>query len=193
MTGKWPLALLVVSIALGLSACGGVSKDDHPVSTSNSAALDSLMGDQDTDNPAGGYHDSDDGSIRYYGRAASASEAQLVGALIHRYYAAAASEDGAAACALTYYIDVETLPELYGQPPGPLWLRGANTCPVLLTRVFEHFHSQLTAPVTVTAVRVDGVHAYALVGFRTLPAGFVRVRREAGVWKVDGLLATALP
>lgn len=94
---------------------------------------------------------------------------------------------------LTYYLDVETLPEQYGQPPGPRWLRGANTCRAVLTRVSEYFHGELTAPVVVTGVRVSGSRADALVGFKTLPAGVVKTRREDGSWKIDGLLAVALP
>jgi hypothetical protein len=152
------------------------------------------VGDQDKDSSAAaGYYDGDDGNIRYYGQAASTSDARAIMTLLTRYYAAAATEDGARACALTYFLDVETLPEQYGQPPGPLWLRGAKTCPAVLSRVFRHFHSLLTPRVEVTAVRVSGDRADVLVGFTTLPAGFVKARREGGVWKIDGLLAVALP
>lgn len=150
------------------------------------------MGDEDKDNPGKGYYDGDDSSIRYYGQAASASDARAVTELVERYYAAAASEDGVRACALTYYIDVETLPEQYGQPPGPLWLRGASTCRAVLSRVFKHFRRELTVAVQVIGVRVSNDRADALVGFKTLPAGVAKARREGGAWKVDGLLAVAL-
>lgn len=193
---KRSLALLtVLLLVVSAGACGGAHKrsGSTSIASSTSRSLTSLMADQDKDSTSGDYYDGDDGEIRYHGHAASAADVRAITALVKRYYEAAAARDGATACALTYYIATETLPEQYGQPPGPLWLRGANTCPTLLTRVFKHFHRQLTVPVVVTAVRVSGGRADALVGFRTLPAGFVEVRREGISWKIDGLLATALP
>jgi hypothetical protein len=154
------------------------------------------MGDGDNDGSgpaASAYYDSDDGEVRYYGHAAGAAEAQVIDALVQRYYAAAKAGNGTAACALTYFIVAETMSENYGEPPGPLWLRGAATCPAVLARVFEHFHRQLSVPVTVTSVRVSGTHAKALLGFTSLPAGVIPLQREGSAWKVAGLLATALP
>jgi hypothetical protein len=152
------------------------------------------MLDQDRDAVAGDrYYDGDDGEIRSYGQAAGAADAKTIVSAVERYYAAAAAGDGARACALTYYIDVETLPETYGQPPGPRWLQGAHSCRAVLARVFAHYRRKLSAPVVVTATRVQGNHADALVGFRALGAGYVRLHREGRAWKVDGLLATPLP
>jgi hypothetical protein len=176
------VSVAIALLALGAGACGGARR-----------ASGLLMGDQDADNPHGGYYDSDDNGVRYQGHEASAADRQAITVLIKRYYAAAASDDGAGACALTYYIDIETIPEQYGQPPGPLWLRGAKTCPAVLSLVFKHFHSRLTAAIEVTGVRVSGDRADVLVGFRTLPAGVVKARREGHTWKIDGLLAVALP
>jgi len=185
-----PVAAL---LAAGAGACGSARSRIPASNAADSPSLASLMRDQDRDSSGTGYYDGDDGAIRYYARAAAATDAQAITVLVRRYYAAAAAQDGARACRLTYYIDVETLPEQYGQPPGPLWLRGAHTCRAVLSRVFEHFHRELSVPIQVTGVRVGGDHAYALVGFRTLPAGYVKLRREGGAWKVDGLLAAALP
>lgn len=189
------MLLAVALLALGAGSCGSTHKGRGSASDSSSStpSPSSLMADQDKDSLDGDYHDGDDGAVRYYGQAASAPDALAITALVKRYYAAAAAGDGEQACALTYYIEVERLPEQYGQPPGPLWLRGANTCQAVLSRVFKHFHNQLTVPVVVTGVRVDGDHADALVGFRTLPAGVVKARREGRAWKIDGLLAVALP
>jgi hypothetical protein len=138
-------------------------------------------------------YDSDDNPILNYGHAAGAADARAITALVQRYYAAAAAQDGATACALTRTIVAETLPEDYGQPPGPVYLQGASTCPALLSIVFKHFHAKLTVPVEVTGVRVSGDRADALVDFKTLQAGVIKVRREHGAWKIDGLLAVALP
>jgi ketosteroid isomerase-like protein len=192
---KASLILLITVLTLGVGGCGGSRTSGHSVSNASAGTPSpaALMGDQDRDSPGGSYYDRDDGEIRSYGYVASATDASAITALVERYYAAAAEGDGVKACALTYRFDVETLPEKYGRPPGPRWLHGANTCQALLARVFQHFHGSLTAPVVVTSVRVDGSHADALVGFRTLPAGFVKARREGGAWKIDGLLAAPLP
>lgn len=175
-------SVLVVLLLASLAGCAGGHKSQE-----------SPLGDQDKDGAAGHYFDGDDGSVRFWGDAADAGETRAIEGLVKRYYAAAATENGRLACALTYYLDVETLPEGYGQPPGPLWLHGADMCPVLLGTIFRHFHNELTEAVHVTAVRVSGERAYALVGFQALPAGYVKARREGGRWKIDGLLAAALP
>jgi hypothetical protein len=189
-------ALILAILALpgfGLEACGGASSAVRSKALAGTRVDGALHGDQDHDSQAGGYYDADDGEISDYGHTASAADLLAVTALVERYYAAAAAGNGAHACALTYYFESETLPEQYGEPPGPRWLAGASTCEAVLSRVFAHYHTQLTAPVTVRAVRVDGDRAEALVGFRTLPAGYVKLRREAGMWKIDSLLAIPLP
>jgi hypothetical protein len=209
MTKRPVMALglaLAVLLGVGAGACGSARSGSGSRPGSSSAAsvstvtragaeagLGALLGDEDRDSPGRGYYDGDDLPIRSYGQAATAADRRAIAALVERYYAAAAAGDGARACELTHPLAQETLPEEYGQPPGPPYLHGANTCPSLLTRVFEHFHSQLTVPIEVTDARVSGDRAYALVGFRTLPAGFVKARRAGGVWRVDGLLADPLP
>jgi hypothetical protein len=197
-TSLVPLALAV--LALGIGACGKSGPTAHSAAdiASGSAAGGNLagkalLGDRDGDDHGSGYRDSDDGEISAYGHAASATEAAVIASVVRAYYAAAASGDGQRACALTYYLDAETLPEKYGEPPGPLWLKGARTCPALLARVFANYHKKLTVPVVVTGVRVNGSHADALVGFKTLAAGYVKLRREGNSWKIDGLLAQPLP
>ena len=170
-------------LALGAGACGGSSHGDNASSASETGTHGTAAS-----NPSGAGT-----AIASYGQAASAADAGAIAGLVRRYYAAAAAENGALVCSLTYYIEVETLPEQYGGPPGPRWLHGADTCPTLLTRVFKHFHSELRGPVEVMAVRVKGQRAEALVGFPglRLPEGVVKIRREGDAWKVDGLLAVA--
>jgi hypothetical protein len=191
------LPALCAVVSLGLGACGGSHSDTAASSgaVAYTSSAGSFMGDGDKDAPssAGDGFDGDDASVRDYGHAAGAADARAITALVTRYYAAAAAGDGASACALTYALVAESLPEEYGQPPGPLYLRGASTCKAVLTIVFEHFHAQLSEPVAVTAVRVDGQRGEALLGFRALPAGVIEVRREHGAWKIDRLLALALP
>jgi hypothetical protein len=193
-----PLALAV--LALGIGACGQSRPAARSAANVHSGpgvsvtAGGALLDDRDGDESARrGYRDGDDGEIGAYGHAANAANATAIASVVRAYYAAAAGGDARRACALTYYLDAETLPEKYGEPPGPLWLKGARTCVALLARVFARYHKKLAVPLVVTAVRVNGAHADALVGFKTLAAGYVKLRREGGIWKVDGLLAQPLP
>ncbi|HEX4115898.1 MAG TPA: hypothetical protein VHY18_08495 [Solirubrobacteraceae bacterium] len=189
-----PLAALVaVSLVLGAGACGSASKRSPRDPTVLSGA-GHLLGDEDGDSQGdSGSFDADDGPVRSFGHAAGAREAQAITTLVRSYYAAAATGSGAKACALLYYLVAESLPEDYGRPPGPLYLKGADSCPVLMSRVFAHFHTQLASPPTIVAVRVNGDRAYALLGWTDLPAGFIEARREGGSWRINVPLATPLP
>ena len=174
------IALLAGTLlALGAGACGS-SAHGHSAS---------LAGETSTYSTGASNLSGAGTPIASYGQATGASDAQAIATLVKRYYAAAAAENGTLGCSLTYYIEVETLPEHYGGPPGPRWLHGASSCRAVLSRVFKHFHRQLTGPVDMKAVRVKGNRAEALVGFPGLPDGVVKVRREGAIWKVDGLLA----
>ncbi|HEX3693092.1 MAG TPA: hypothetical protein VHU13_07080 [Solirubrobacteraceae bacterium] len=191
-------ALAVGALALSLAACAGSGSSGSGTAARAAAngtpALAQLMVDQDVDSRSTrGYYDGDDGEYRLYGQAASPADRGVIAALVARYYADAAAGRAQAACSLTYYQDVESLPEQYGRAPGPRWLEGANTCPALLARVFRHYRSALSEPPLVVSVRVQGNHANALVGFRRLGAGYVTLHREGRGWKVDGMLAAPLP
>lgn len=182
------LALLSVA-AIGCGGSdGGRDSGSHAVSSATH-----LLADEDGDDRGGeGYYDGDDGGVRYFGHAASAADTRAIGALVGRYYAAAAAEEGSRACAMLYFILAESIPEMYGRAPAPRYMNG-DTCPTVLARLFEHFHSRLAAAPVVSAVRVDGARAYALLGSTALPAGYVELLRDAGSWKIDSLLAVALP
>lgn len=193
--GSWRsplLAFVVASLGIGAGACGSMSKDaPRPASVVSATGP---MSDEDGDSQSQtAYLDGDDGAVRYFGHAANAQDTQAIAALVSRYYAAAATGSGSKACGLLYYLVAESLPEDYGRPPGPLYLKGVDSCPALMTRVFKHFHSQLQAAPTITAVRVNGNRAYALLGWTNLPAGFVEARREGQAWKVNVPLAMPLP
>jgi hypothetical protein len=184
-------------------------------STTPSTAASSFKGDEDDDESAStqtpgsnkydndadfdndtiknkGYYDSDDGEIRNFGRAANAAERRAISGLVKRYYAAAAASSGAKACRMIYSTLEEAIPEDYGQPPGPAYSRG-KTCAVVMSKTFAHDHSQLAGGFAVTGVRVEGKEARALLGSRTLPASFILLRREHGIWKINELLGQPLP
>jgi hypothetical protein len=200
----WAVALL----GAGVGACGDARTHSGSASRTSSSrgvavaaavpttasSPGALPGDEDGDEVGGrGYYDSDDDTIRHFGHVASAADARAIRGLVGRYYAAAAAGDGKGACALTRPLSRETIPEEYGRPPGPPYLRGVSTCARLLSLVFGRFHALLSVPPQVQAVRVEGDHADALVGFRAIAAGLVKARRERGVWEIEGLLASPLP
>lgn len=167
--------LLGVSVSVGVGACGGAAgragAPSKATARAGSSALPGALG---------------------LGQSAGASDRRAIAALVQRYYAAAAAEDGAKACDLTYYILAESIPEQYGHPPGPLYLRGLGTCQAVLSAVFRRFHAQLAQPPQVAGVRVKGKHTYALLRWAKLPPGFIEVRREGRAWKVDQVLAAPL-
>lgn len=208
---------------VGVTACGGASKSTVsssrvtssdvaagvPTTSVHATTPTSLRGDEDDDDTAGNdtpgnsnkdddqkkeknYRDSDDGSVVAYGHAAGAVDRRAITVLVQRYYAAAAAGNGATACALIYSIFAESIPEDYGQGPGPPYSRG-KTCAVVMSKMFEHFHSQMSGAVVVTGVRVNGHQARALLGSSTEPAGFISAKRERGVWKIDQLVGEPLP
>jgi hypothetical protein len=169
--------------------------EDDDDTASNYTGNNKYDNDADFDNDTikdRSYYDSDDGVIRSFGHAASEAEKREVTALVKRYYAAAAASDGAKACPLIYSTLEEAIPEDYGQPPGPAYSRG-KTCAVVMSKTFEHSHSQLTGVFEVTGVRVEGREARALLGSKTVPASFVTARRERRAWKINELLGEPLP
>jgi hypothetical protein len=114
--------------------------------------------------------------------------------VIRNYYAAAGQDDGARACSLLYPTTARSLAAKFGKgSAGPSYLRGATTCDAVMTRLFEHHHAQLAAPVESTGVRVEDGRAYVLLGSRTAPASSLLLRRRAGSWKVDEALGKTLP
>jgi hypothetical protein len=139
-----------------------------------------------------GFHDSDDYAIEAFGHAAGTADRQTVTRLVKRYYAAAGRGDGAAACLVIYSTLAATIPEDYGQSPGPSYARG-KTCAVVMSKLFKHAHSQMVAPVQVTGVRVKGKEGYVLLGSTSIPAGYIAVKREGRTWKITMLLGGPLP
>jgi hypothetical protein len=170
-------------------------EDDDESASNHTSASNRYDNDADFDNDTiknKSYYDGDDSVISASGQPASGAEERTIAALVKRYYAAAAASDGAKACRLIYSMLEEAIPEDYGQPPGPAYSRG-KTCAVVMSKTFAHSHSQLAGGFAVTGVRVEGNEARALLGSRTLPASFILLRRERGVWKIYELLGQPLP
>lgn len=182
----------VASAPPSLRSLKGDEDDDE---TGENLGNESKDNDADFDNdlkPQPGYNDSDDGSVRTYGHAAtSAQRAQLEG-IVTRYFAAAAKGDGATGCMLIDAQFVKAIPEDYGSGAGPAYARG-KTCPVVLSAIFRHAHAELSGRARITAVRVQGDRALVLVGSTTMPGASVSLRKARGVWGIVGLLGTPTP
>jgi hypothetical protein len=187
----------------GVASVPGGVKGDEDDDDTNGANNPSLAFDKDLDrdndsaeeaSSRSSYYDNDDGYFRYFGHPASAADEQAIKALVRGYYAAAAAEDGAKACALSHrFLANKVIPEDEGRNSGPSYLHGLTTCPAILTRLFKHIHNQIAAAVQVVAVRVKGDEARALFGSRTTPAEFTEARREGAAWKISRVLGSRLP
>jgi hypothetical protein len=152
-------------------------------------------GDNDSDNSTHSYFDSDDASVRSFGRAASEADGKTIATLVRRYFRAADAADGAKACAMIVPTFAKSVPETLGRPPGPPFARGA-TCGAVMSKVFAHYRRQLAAhapALRVSSVRVRGNEGVAVLAFKHLPGRQLHVARAGGVWMIDGLLDIELP
>ncbi len=195
------LALLAAALlGLGAGGCGKASNGTGSSAPTSSAvtkigaartashpALPKIEFRIDDDSDSDKYPHEVDNESEALGRPADAADARSVAVLIERYYAAAAREDGAAACRLIYSTFADSIPEDYGQSPG---LRG-DTCAVVLSKLFKQLHGRLRAgsSVRVGSVRVDLNRARAVLGFDGMKLNrYTLAHRERGVWKMDTLL-----
>jgi hypothetical protein len=196
------LFALLIAIALSsvATACGGVSKGAGSTShvssqtaASSSASASTSPGATQASRPVENDNDGDgDGGAddNGWGHAASTGDRRAVVALVKRYYAFAAADDGTAACSLIYSIFAEEIPEVYGEPPGEPALRG-KTCGVVMSKFFRQIHRWLTtdlATLEVIDVRVKGLRGLALLSFKNTPEHDIPVHLEHRVWKIDALL-----
>lgn len=181
--------------ALALERFKGDEDDDESagLNTGDSRYDNDADGDNDrTENENKGYYDGDDNAVRAYGHAASAAETGALTAFVKRYYSAALASDGASACSMMKRSLARAMPEDYGRPPGPPYLRG-STCPAVMSLYFKHSHGSPSAAIEVTGVRVEGPHAFVLLGSRTMPASYATLEREGGSWRFVGMLGAPLP
>jgi hypothetical protein len=209
-------ALLAIALSgIGLVACGGASKQSNskastvaattaPVAAtteSSSSASTQVQGsppkdrDKDADNPTRSYFDKDDNDILAYGQNATTSDTRAMAAVVRRYYAAAVKDDGAGGCSAIYSLVAESIPEDYGQPPGPPSLSG-KTCAVVMTKMFKQNSRQFgpdPARSRIIAARVLGNRGYAVLGAHTRPERYILMHREFGTWKVQSLVDSELP
>ncbi len=215
------LALLAAGLLGGcLAGCGGAGRGVSLTRTASGVlrAPAGLEGDEDDDDTLAGkldtnkydddsgdfdndlkkgpkrFYDSDDASVADYGHAASPAQARAVAAMVERYYHLLASDDGAAACSLLYPTVARTMTNDFSRF-GPSYLRGAETCAPVLSRLGRH---ERTLPaearqMVVVAVRVDGSRGLVLFGGPNMRASSITILREGSGWKIGVLIGTPLP
>lgn len=178
---------------------GDYDGDDYDSRRNDSDNDDSKQprdGDNDLDSAANSGYDSDDRSVLALGHPANPAVKHAVASLVKGYFAAAASEDGQAACSMLVSSISKSVPQDLGQSPGPPYLHG-KTCAVVMRKVFKQDHRQLAlypATIQVAAVRVSRSVGVAVLRFKTLPRRQVRiVRDEDGTWKIEAYLDGELP
>jgi hypothetical protein len=184
------------AVAHSLRGLKGDEDDDDPESkTEGQKPYGDEDADEDNDrldNRGRGYYDPDDAPVRDYGHVASSVQARALLAAVGEYARAAAAEDGTRACELLAP-EIARLALLYGQPGGTPYLRGASTCPQVMTRQFAHVHGELAGPLYAVAERVSGHQAKVLVGSRGSAATAYALVLLQGHWRVQELLPRPLP
>ncbi len=190
-----PLAIALL-LACGLASCGEADRAATSASATSAkapTAIANAEGSHITTTPEGIVYDGDDGPIRFFGQEAGASDRQALTALVSRYYAAAAKEDGAGACPLMAALTVETIPEDYGEEPE---LSG-KTCATIMSKLFAQRHAELlrdSATLKVIDARVQGNRALLLLRFNgAAEPNHIAAHHEGSAWKIWELLATHMP
>jgi hypothetical protein len=190
--------LTVASLSAVLSACGGSgesarssagsSSTDTAAAGGRSATLPQIALQADDDMDSDRYPHELDNEGEVFGHPAGASDARAVTALVQRYYAVAARDDGAAACRLLYAVVAESVVEDDGHTDG---VRG-STCASVVSQVLRQVH--VPGAVAVTAVRLDlnrAVATFRFAGARSLR--YIMLHRERSAWRIDMLVAAPQP
>lgn len=95
------IGLSIVSVGVGVSACGGASRGAGSVSRRTTVVEHVLTVSREL-----GPIDGDDYAILDFGHPADAAEKGKIAALVRRYYEVAVAEDGAKACSMLYPVTV---------------------------------------------------------------------------------------
>lgn len=170
------------STATLVGACGEASRrvSAKPSTRSSVTTTDK---DRDYDSRPNARYDSDDYRVLDYGREATQRERLAVVDRVRAYYAAAAREDGTAACAMLSKPSAEATILIYDReaPSG-------TTCATVAKALFRREHAQLAvdnATMEVESVRLGARLGYALLNFKSRRDRHMLLYREAGIWKVD--------
>jgi hypothetical protein len=152
--------------------------------------------DPDSDGPTRAsyrFPDADDRSTFAYGHRPGGEERRRLAAIVRRYYGLAAAGDGAGACAMLEPSLAGTVAQDYGRAPGPRYLRGSDSCKVVMSRLFRHVGKSLSEAIRVVDVGVQGRDAQVIFSSRQLPASMIDLARYGSSWRLRDLLGGAIP
>jgi len=184
------LGSLVAAAALSAASagCSTVSKTDRHAPPESPRTPSTATGPTE-------HHDPGNSRVLDFGHPANPSDKRSVTTLVTHYYLAAASENGTAACSSIRSTVAKSVPEDYGQAPGPTYMRG-KTCPAVMHSLFAYLHHLLVtedADLEVTKVRLKPSGGYAVLNFGDgLPEREVNIVREGHTWKLSSLLDSEL-
>ncbi len=197
-----------VLLAMSTSACGSggahsattsqqTSATAPPASATEVTKLLHVDADKDNDYEAAADDTNNSSVVTSAAKPADASDRRAITALIQTYYRLAMAEDGARACSLLYSTLAEATPEDYGSVGGLSYMKG-ETCPVILSKMFEHLHPLLAVELPklrVARVLLEEHHGKAILSFGPhLPERAILVTREGPrAWKVASLFDGELP
>jgi hypothetical protein len=192
------LTLALVLLSAGPAACGATSNGDGSAASKSSPAtapptVEKASSTTINETDSNGLYDGDDGPALDYGHTANSKDLHTITALVTRYFAAAATEDGATACSLLYSIVAESVVESYGHTPS---LRG-STCASVMSKLFRQHRKELTldnTTIKVITVKEEGDKALTVLHFATSrEARKIPEHREGSSWKILELLDSPLP
>lgn len=174
---------------VALSACGGSSARHDASSKQTGNTVSGYNGltsgsDRDNDND----HNDDDQHVLDYGHVAGPTEARAITSLLRRYYAAAATGNGAQVCSLLAPFVAETVAEQYAQPLGV----HRHTCAATMSKLFSIHHRELVgeqATLRFYRIGVEDGRSLVALDFASIPeVRQITVRKLEGRWTVLGLL-----
>lgn len=174
--------LALATLALSFSSCGasGAHQRYKPSDHLGGRRPSATARDRDND----GDHNDDDAGTLGYGHAANPADRQTSIALVTRYFAAAAKENGATACALLVPFIAESVVENDGHSPG---LHG-TTCATVLSKLFARHHRLLSkkhSTLKIVTIRVEGRKALAILDFSAIhEVREITERRTSGTWRI---------
>jgi hypothetical protein len=195
-------ALALAAVCLG--ACGSGSggarsrtgSARHAVAMAHGAALPQPELTHDYDYDSDTYPHERDVDLRPYPHLAGPRETRVIAAVVRGYYAAAARNDGAAACALMTVGRAESMPEDHGPSAGSP-AEYSETCAQASEYVFRRAHAQIAAEnARLRVVEVRTYYRLAAVRMlfgRSGSSWYLTLMHERGVWRVVQVLANQIP
>ncbi len=171
-----------------MAGCGGNGQGTsiRKVSVANAGSIgkEQYGSDRDNDND----HNDDDWHVLDFGHVADRSDTQAISVLVKHYYAAAAAENGARACALLTPFVAESVVEEHEADPD---VRGPS-CAEVMRKIFTRYRRELTQKnlsLKIARIGVEGDRSLIALSFPEIPeVRQITARYAAGRWTILRLL-----